>query len=594
MLKIIKHLSVNNWLDRYTRALFSEFAIYNANTNLFCVVTLLFEQLPTGSLSPYPSILTLRLFRYVGGEKVFVITCEVVYVLFTLFFVVKEVKLLLKRGRVHLKNPWNILEILVTLLSLSAVGMYFARLKFTKDALKDMKIDRAGFISFHYTAFLDEWFKCIMGIIVFLSFLKMFRLLRFNRRMSMLQQVLKRSFSKLMSFMVMFALAFLAFAFLACLVFGQEMRGFGTFWRSCASLMDTLLGKFTLKKLSTANRILGPIFFYTYTVTMLFVLLNVFLSIINDAFAEVCSDVEKQSNDYEIVDFIVHRLKETFGRADGHPIPPVYKEPKSAIEANLDKIADDADNATHFMRNIVFEDTRVTRWLQLENCAEKKKNLMRLLVEVDWDFNEDEVCDSIPVFEKFLNKYRDDEMVSILQHYRLKRMIEDLVFDKLNATGEFDDSSDSVSEDTNKNSHRIVSDDEKMFDDDMTLMAVDDSRDESRRQSSLGTESGTIGTQSPSLSIFDSVLVAGLATVMGGNELMQALKDAQREVEHRWASDSEIATGFEESLSLDDISSSRFDSEPGNIDNTNRDLDRPLMKSDGKMEKSTRKAKRDR
>ena len=37
--KIIRDLSSQNWLDRYTRAVFSEFAIYNANTNLFCVVT---------------------------------------------------------------------------------------------------------------------------------------------------------------------------------------------------------------------------------------------------------------------------------------------------------------------------------------------------------------------------------------------------------------------------------------------------------------------------------------------------------------------------------------------------------------------------
>lgn len=581
MRKIIRDLSSQNWLDRYTRAVFSEFAIYNANTNLFCVVTLLFEQLPTGSLSPYPNIVTLRLFRYVGGEKVFVITCEVVYFLFTLFFVVREVKLVLKKGRVHLKNPWSILEILVTLLSLSAVGLYFARLKLTKDALRDMKNDRADFISFHYTAFLDEWLKCVMGVIVFLSFLKVFRLLRFNRRMSMLQQVLKRSFTKLMSFMVMFALAFIAYAFLACLVFGQEMKAFGTFLRSCTSLMDTLLGKFTLKELSTANRILGPIFFYTYTLTMLFALLNIFISIINDAFAEVCSDVEKQSNDYEILDFMVHRLKEVFGRTDGHAVPPVYKERKSKLETNLDKIADDADNATHFMRNIAFEDMRVTRWFQLENCTKKKKNLMRLLMEVDWDYHEDELCDSIPVFERFLEKYSEEELERILQHYHQKRMVEDIVFDKLNATGEFDDSSDdsnSASDDSNDNNSGIVSNDEKMFDDEMPLEDEDGCREESRitkptlnaslystesrQQSGLGTKFETIGTRSPSPSIVDSetaTLLAGLATVMSGKELIKALKDAQREVEDRWVGDPELATSFEKPLSCDDISSLTFD-----------------------------------
>ncbi|XP_068717222.1 polycystin-2-like [Montipora capricornis] len=217
-LKLVRELEENNWLDRYTRAIFSEFAVYNANINLFCVVTLLFEQLPTGSLTAYPSILTLRLFRYVGGERYFVLTCEIVYLLFCAFFVFKEIRMSIKKGREHLRDPWSILEIVLTLLSLSAVGLYFTRMKFTDDALHFMREDRTGFVSFHYTAFLDEWLKCIIGVIVFLSFLKMFRLLRFNRRMSMLQQVLKRCIGQLVSFMFMFSVAFLAFALLASLV----------------------------------------------------------------------------------------------------------------------------------------------------------------------------------------------------------------------------------------------------------------------------------------------------------------------------------------------------------------------------------------
>ncbi|KAK2546861.1 Polycystic kidney disease protein 1-like 2, partial [Acropora cervicornis] len=445
-LKSARILEANGWLDRYTRAVFSEFAIYNANVNLFCVVTLLFEQLPTGSLTPYPSILTLRLYRYTGGEMFFVLACEITYLLFSAFFVVREIRLFIKKGKEHLKDPWGVLEIFVTLLSLSAVGLYFARMKFRDDALDTMRATRSGFVSFHYTAFLDEWLKCIMGIIVFLSFIKMFRLLRFNRRMSMLQQVLKRCIGQLVSFMFMFALAFLAFALLASLVFGQSMEGFGTFFKSCASLMDTLLGKFTLKEMLQANRIIGPIFFCSYTVFVVFILINMFVSIINDAFTEVRSDVEKQSNEYEIVDFMIHRLKENIGKSMGHAIHPIYKEPKSDLELKFDTIVGNADNAIHFMRNIAFEDMRKTRWFQTDNCSEKKKNLIRLLMEVDWDFYESELCDSIPVFERFLFQRTEEELEEILQCYRQKRMVEDLVFDEVNGKGNSSDEKDSDSD----------------------------------------------------------------------------------------------------------------------------------------------------
>ena len=597
-MKITANLSDSGWLDRYTRAIFSEFAIYNANTNLFCVVTLLFEQLPTGSLTSYPSILTLRLFRYVGGEMYFVLTCEIVYLTFCVFFVFKEIRLFVKKGREHLKNPRSVLEMFVTLLSLSAVGLYFARMKFTNDALRDMKDGHSGFVSFHYTAFLDEWLKCIIGIIVFLSFLKLFRLLRFNRRMSLLQQVLKRCFTQLISFLFMFALAFLAFALLACLVFGQAMEGFGTFLTSCASLMDTILGKFTLKGMMEANRIIGPIFFYTYTISMVFVLINMFLSIINDAFAEVRSDVEKQSNEYEIVDFMIHRLKENIGKSIGHAIHPVYKEPKSELEVNFDKIADNADNAMHFMRNIAFEDMRKTRWFQTENCTDKKKNLIRLLMEVEWDYYEEELCDSIPVFERFLNQYSNEELEKILQYYRQKRMVEDIVYDEVNGGGDEESSDGSDSDDSDSNGS--ISDDDKSSNDDnesgtdhvaenetrLLTPRVGDkpnsahSHRESLTDGFVETEPNKI--RSPSLLVTDSEPITAVEmnqqaqnikrkslcvdpyAVVSENELVKILQDVQRDVESRCATDAEIESIFGDSLSTDGIQPLKFDSEPEN------------------------------
>ena len=530
----------------------------------------------------------------------FVMTCEIVYLTFCVFFVVKEIRLFVKKGREHLKNPWSVLEIFVTLLSLSAVGLYFARMKFTNDALRDMKNDHSIFVSFHYTAFLDEWLKCIIGVIVFLSFLKLFRLLRFNRRMSLLQQVLKRCFTQLISFLFMFSLAFLAFALLACLVFGQAMEGFGTFLASCASLMDTILGKFTLKGMMEANRIIGPIFFYTYTISMVFVLINMFLSIINDAFAEVRSDVEKQSNEYEIVDFMVHRLKENIGKSIGHAIHPVYKEPKSELEVNFDKIADNADNAMHFMRNIAFEDMRKTRWFQTETCTDKKKNLIRLLMEVEWDYYEEELCDSIPVFERFLNQYSNEELEKVLQHYQQKRMVEDVVYDEVNGGREEESSDGSDSDDSNDDSNDSISDDEKSSNDENesgTEQVVEDgkrlltpgvgdkpnsahSHRESLTDDFVRTEPNKI--RSPSLLVTDSepIITVQMSqqaqnikreslcvdpyTVVSDNELVKILHDVQHDVESRCATDAEIESIFGDSLSADGIKPLKFDSEPEN------------------------------
>lgn len=44
----LQHLFDSTWLDMYTRAVFTEFTVYNANVNLFCIVTLILESTAVG------------------------------------------------------------------------------------------------------------------------------------------------------------------------------------------------------------------------------------------------------------------------------------------------------------------------------------------------------------------------------------------------------------------------------------------------------------------------------------------------------------------------------------------------------------------
>ena len=74
-----------------------------------------------------------------------------------------------------------------------------------------------------------------------------------------------------------------------------------------------MLGAFDFYDLRKASPIMGPVFFFLYVVSITFVMMNMFLSILNEAFTSVRSDESKQSNDYEMVDFIIDRLKTMIG-----------------------------------------------------------------------------------------------------------------------------------------------------------------------------------------------------------------------------------------------------------------------------------------
>ena len=81
--------------------------------------------------------------------------------------------------------------------------------------------------------------------------------------------------------------------------------------------------KFNFYNLKEADRIFGPTILFMFTLIVTFILINVFITLICDAFSVVKDDISQQSNEYEIVDFVVDRFKMLTGLGE-----PKTKMPK--------------------------------------------------------------------------------------------------------------------------------------------------------------------------------------------------------------------------------------------------------------------------
>ena len=438
----ITRLQKDHWIDRYTRALFAEFTIYNPYTNFFCAVTLLAEILPTGGYYHYPKVQTLRIYRYVGPEMVVVMGCEFIFVAFLLYFIYKELKQYMREKKEYFKDFWNLVEFLVIALSASAMGLFFARLAVTGYSIKNMHQAKGEYVSFQYVAMMDEWVTGCVGLAVFFSILKLLRLLRFNRRMSMLSATIKAAAKPLVGFFIYFAVVFLAFAQFAFVVMGGSNENYATFHKTIATQFSLTLGSFDFEAINLSNRMLGPLYFFFYVLCVLFILMNVFLSIINDTFVEVSEDVSLQGNEHEIMDFMFHTIKKNVGKQVGPAIKPIYKESKTKLELELDSIDEISENVEYALRNICMEDIRQTNWFETKSASSKKKMLIRLLLETDEEFTENDICDAIPLFDKLLKEYSEQDLMKALVAYKAKKKLEDL-----RALQEKDDDVDSSDDD---------------------------------------------------------------------------------------------------------------------------------------------------
>ena len=323
----LRDLKANQWLDRHTRALIVEFALFNPATNHFSSVTLVFEFAATGGCIHYYSVHTFKLYRYTSGFAFFTIVCEVLFLLCLLLYLYREFKEWYKLRAKYFTQFWNLIEVCINLMSLVTIGFYFYREKLANDLLKKMPAKTPEkFINFQFAAYCDQIFIIIVSLVVFFVSIKFIKLLRFNRRMSILADTLKDAWYPLGMFsIVMGIVMFGSFAF-GTLVFGGEMYSYRNLFVTAATQTSLLLGKFNFYEYQNTNRIIGPLFFLGYIIMVNWILMNMFISIINDSYEVVSHNLAKQSNEYEIVDFVMDRFKEFLG---------LGRTKKSEIEHNI-------------------------------------------------------------------------------------------------------------------------------------------------------------------------------------------------------------------------------------------------------------------
>uniref|UniRef100_A0A8C8DTY3 Polycystin-2 n=1 Tax=Oryzias sinensis TaxID=183150 RepID=A0A8C8DTY3_9TELE len=299
----LQFLKDHLWLDRGTRAIFLDFSVYNGNVNLVCIARLLVEFPATGGVLTSWQFQTVRLIKYVSSWDYFVAVCEVAFCLFVLYYVVEEV-LEIHIHRLHyFKNLWNCLDVLIVTLSVVAIIMNITRAAMGGDLLKGLE-NYTSHTSFDSLANLQVQFNNMAAVIVFFCWVKLFKFINFNKTMSQLSTTMSRCAKDLVGFAIMFFIIFLAYAQLAYLVFGTQVNDFSTFQGSVFTQFRIILGDFDFFEIKEANPVLGPIYFITFVLFIFFILMNMFLAIINDTYSEVKADMAQHRSEMEMTDFI--------------------------------------------------------------------------------------------------------------------------------------------------------------------------------------------------------------------------------------------------------------------------------------------------
>ena len=135
-------------------------------------------------------------------------------------------------------------------------------------------------MEFYQLSVIVNTYRTISAYLAFVSFIRMLQFYSFSKDLSVLTDVLNAAKIDILFFLAMFITILFGYALMGYILLGHSMSGFSTVTNSIVSCYMMLLGAFRLDKISSADSVLGLLFFASFIVLFYLLLLNMFTGII--------------------------------------------------------------------------------------------------------------------------------------------------------------------------------------------------------------------------------------------------------------------------------------------------------------------------
>ncbi|XP_019626124.1 PREDICTED: polycystic kidney disease protein 1-like 2 [Branchiostoma belcheri] len=313
LLSTVDWLESSGWIDQHTRAVFVQFTIFNPNTNLFSIMELMTEFPTLGSSYSKVEATTVRLFRFQTVWSKVVAAFQGVFVLFTLYFVFRELSRIMLMGFEYFKMFWNCLELCLALLSLAEIGILLYTLYLIlgfNTPQRNTEATRNSYEKYRQAALWDQINTYVLGWLVCVATLKLLHLFRFNKHIVRGADTMKKASGPLSGFGIMFGIMFCSFTMLFYLVVGTKLEGFATFPSALQTILVIIQSASSYYVIAEASSVLGPLAYFALLGLFQWVMLLMFVAILDEAYHEAMAEQKGGKTENEkVADMMIQRVK---------------------------------------------------------------------------------------------------------------------------------------------------------------------------------------------------------------------------------------------------------------------------------------------
>ncbi len=335
------------FIDEAVTEIKVQFWFYNPQTRYTSRVRLIFGFDVFGGIE-YKGLRTfpIRLYPYETSKDYFVLLCQVLYALFLLLFVLSTTRRIVRETReadsrlagflAYWTSLWNILDWVTFILG--ATGLAFHVVYIRSQGREQLLKNSGGDFGVEWIPDLSRY---MMGLSAMFYSWKTLKYFDFEPRVAMLIKTLQAAWPTLTFYAASLIVIMTGYAIGGHMVVGgtggPEFATFGSSFQSCLRMTtgQITLGTIWPKDAShPATKAAVSIFYWTYVLLVFFILLNMFIAIILDAYNLV---VEK--NRFGVADHVNVLVFALDGLrvAKEHIISKIFRRPNGSIP----KIAED-------------------------------------------------------------------------------------------------------------------------------------------------------------------------------------------------------------------------------------------------------------
>ena len=371
------------WVDRQTRAVILEFAVFNANTNLLSIATYFYEVIATGAAYTTRRVDTLGLYTTESGAVMFYLICQFLFMVMVLYYLFLMLLHLYQQRLGFFKSVWNIVDFLMIISSVASVAFYMIRSKTVLESIKAIQNNPYDILHFHAAMDWANWENAAIAFAIFMVTLKLLNLIRFNPYVIYLFSSFRQSVGYQLSYVGFFLIVFNAFVISGMQFFGGTVEEYSSYMQSVISQFEFLLGKAVpLDGLRSENPFLGPTFAFMYMLVMTVFLINMLVSVLNESYTDAKTHAEECAEELEMARFIGERLGEIVKRKRQRPEFKLYCDEATFANMCQSEAEPFCLNSESIMQNT--ED-------RLEKLEKRLSALTRRTEKLDADNNQEEV-----------------------------------------------------------------------------------------------------------------------------------------------------------------------------------------------------------